>query len=133
MASEKDAIPDNPNYTTGFFKHDTDRGVLLQDLTTDNLVTAVINLGAQVWIHRRRGLIVEQLLEDKGKVTKEMIEQFVPTAEQTKEWEKERDGFVRSVFAVLARRGDVPINAKLNYDEKAADTDRELLKKFYYY
>ncbi len=64
-----DVLPDPETYATDFFKSDTDRGVLLKDLTTDNMVTALIQLGAEVWGYRRRMMIMEQLMEEKGKVT----------------------------------------------------------------
>jgi len=127
------AYPDPKTYATDFFKSDTDRGVLLKDLTTDNVVTALIQLGAEVWGYRRRMMIVEQLLEDKGKVTKELIEQYVPSTALMRDWEEERDAFVQRIYDVLARQGDVPVNAKMDYREEKTETDEEVIDQFYYY
>jgi hypothetical protein len=102
-------------YAAPFFKSDTDRSVLLKDLMTDNIVTALINLGAETWATRRRLMTVERLLDEKGSITREMVEQYLPSAEIAAEWAKERDTFIAGVFDVLARRGDVPVNAKLDY------------------
>ena len=126
-------LPDPETYTTVFFKADTDRSVLLKDLTTDNVVTALIQLGAEVWGYRRRMMIMEQLLEEKGKVTKELIEQYVPSTALMVEWEGERDAFVRRIYDVLARQGDVPVNAKMDYSEQEAESDEDVINQFHYY
>ncbi|MDG2318678.1 MAG: hypothetical protein P8L79_00305 [Rhodospirillaceae bacterium] len=103
------------SYTTNFFKSDTDQSVLLKDLMTDNIVTAIINMGAEMWTTRRRLMTIEQLLTENGAVTTEMIEKYNPPPEITASWEQERDEFIARIYDVLARRGDVPIDAKLNY------------------
>ncbi len=128
-----DTYPDPETYATDFFKSDTNRGVLLKDLTTDNMVTALIQLGAEVWGYRRRMMIMEQLLEEKGQVTKALIEQYVPSTNLMAEWEEERDAFVRRIYDVLARQGDVPVNAKMDYSKQDAETDEEVINQFHYY
>jgi len=127
------AYPDPKTYATDFFQSDTHRGVLLKDLTTDNVVTALIQLGAEVWGYRRRMMIVEQLLEDKGQVTKELIEQYVPSTTLMRDWEEERDAFVQRIYDVLARQGDVPVNSVMDYSDKKSETDEEVIDQFYYY
>ena len=74
-----------------------------------------------------------QLLEEKGQVTKELIEQYIPSTALMGEWQEERDAFVRRIYDVLARQGDVPVNAKMDYSKKEADTDEEVISQFYYY
>ena len=128
-----DVLPDPETYATEFFKSDTDRGVLLKDLTTDNVVTALIQLGAEVWGYRRRMMIMEQLLEDEGKVTKDLIEQYKPSTALMGEWEKERDAFVRRIYDVLARQGDVPVNAKMDYSDQDVENDEDVINQFHYY
>lgn len=102
-------------HTTNFFKSDTDRSVLLKDLMTDNIVTAIINLGAEQWTTRRRLMTIEQLLSEHGSVTTEMIEKYEPSLEVAAAWQEERDAFITRIYDVLARRGDVPVDAKLDY------------------
>ncbi|MDX2221853.1 MAG: hypothetical protein SFV21_03825 [Rhodospirillaceae bacterium] len=111
----KASLKPDDGYAAPFFKSDTDRAVLLKDLMTDNIVTALINLGAETWATRRRLMTVERLLDEKGSITREMIEQYLPSAEVAAEWAKDRDAFIASVFDVLARRGDIPANAKMKY------------------
>ena len=74
---------------------------------------------------------MEQLLEDEGKVTKKLIEQYKPSAALMREWEQERDAFVTRIYDVLSRHGDVPVNAKLDYDNEEAKADESLIKQFY--
>jgi hypothetical protein len=49
------------------------------------------------------------------------------------EWEEERDAFVRRIYDVLARQGDVPVNAKMDYSDQDVETDEDVINKFYYY
>ena len=102
-------------YATDFFKSDTDRSILLKDLMTDNVVTAIINMGAEMWTTRRRLMTIEQLLTANGAVTTEMIEKYIPTPEVAEAWEQERDEFIARIYDVLARHGDIPVDAKLKY------------------
>jgi hypothetical protein len=106
---------DQETYATDFFKSDTDRSIMLKDLMTDNIVTAIINLGAEQWTTRRRLMTIEQLLTDHGSVTTEMIETYIPSPEIAAAWEEERDLFITRIYDVLARRGDLPVDAKMNY------------------
>ncbi len=101
-------------YVTEFFKSDTEQGVLLKDRLSDNIVTAIINLGAEVWTIRRRNLVVERLLAEHSGITTQMIEKYVPTEAMSKEWEKDRDQFVMRIYEVLARTGEVAVTAKLD-------------------
>ena len=45
-------------------------------------MTVVIALGAEIWSDRQRLRIVEKLMASKGKVTPEMVEQYMPTEEE---------------------------------------------------
>ena len=110
-----DTSNSHETHTTNFFKSDTDRSVLLKDLMTDNIFTALINPGAEQWTTRRRLMTIEQLLTENGSVTTEMIEKYIPSSEVAAAWEEERNEFITRIYDVLARRGDVPVDAKLNY------------------
>jgi hypothetical protein len=103
-------------YTVDFFKSDTDRGVLLKDMMTDNIVTALINMGAEMWAYRRRMLVMEALMTEKGGITSAMIEQYVPSEAQTKSWEAERDRFIGNIYDALARPADVPVTAEMDFN-----------------
>jgi hypothetical protein len=88
---------------TDFIKHDADNMVLLGNPHIDNLLSMVIALGAEVWTGQQRVKIMEKLLTTKGKVTTEMIEQYVPTEEETALWAAERKAMVDRIYSVMAR------------------------------
>lgn len=90
-------------YASDFIKGDTDQAVFLGNPHIDNLMTVVIALGAEIWSDRQRLRIVESLMAKKGKVTPEMVEQYVPTEEERAGWQKEREEMVKRVYAVLSR------------------------------
>ena len=92
-----------PTYTTEHIKSDADSAVFLGNPHLDNLMTVVIALGAEIWSDRQRLRIVERLLEQHGHVSREMIEQYVPSPQERKLWESERESMVRRVYDVMAR------------------------------
>jgi hypothetical protein len=102
MADDKKAGP-RTKVASDFIKGDTDSAVFLGNPHIDNLMSIVIALGAEVWADRQRNRIIEHLLETKGKVTKAMIEEYVPTEEQKTAWATERDLMTKRVYSVLAR------------------------------
>ena len=92
---------------TDFIKHDADNMVLLGNPHVDNLLSVVIALGAEIWTGQQRAKITEKLLTTKGKVTTEMIEQYVPTEEDAALWAAERKAMVDRVYSGMARNTQV--------------------------
>lgn len=99
----QDSSTQRPTYTAPAIRSDTDSAVFLGNPHIDNLMTVVIAIGAEIWADRQRLRIVERLLETTGKVTREAVEQYVPSAEERRLWDAERDAMVRRVYAVLSR------------------------------
>jgi hypothetical protein len=108
---------DPTTFATDFFKADDEDAVMLGDPILDNMMTALISLGAEVWTNRRRVKVLERVLEDKG-VTAQMIEAYMPTDDEASAWQTERDAFIRRTFGSLSRTGSKPLDA-------AAPTDSE--------
>jgi hypothetical protein len=102
MADEKKA-GERTKAASDFIKGDTDNAVFLGNPHVDNLVSIVIAMGAEIWADRQRSRIIEHLLSTKGKVTTEMIEQYVPTDEQKTAWAAERDAMAKRMYGVMAR------------------------------
>ena len=100
MATSKS---DLKGYTTDFIKYDTDKAVFLGNPLMDDMMTALINLGAETWANRRRVKIIEMLFEKNGKISREMVEAYMPTPEQEKQMQVERDEFIRTAFGHFAR------------------------------
>lgn len=69
----------------------------------DNLIAVTLELGAEVWVQRERMRVVEALLAEKGVVTAELIDQYVPSAEMQAKASAEREAFVRRIYGPLAR------------------------------
>ena len=86
-----------------FIKHDADNMVLLGNPHIDNLLSIVVALGAEIWTGQQRARITEALLTKHGKVTTEMIEQYVPTAEEQAKWAGERKAMVDRIYSVMGR------------------------------
>jgi hypothetical protein len=99
----QDSTARRPVYTTPAIRGDTDAAVFLGNPHLDNLMTVVIAIGAEIWADRQRMRIVERLLETTGKASREAIEQYVPSPEERKLWDAERDAMVRRVYEVLSR------------------------------
>lgn len=81
--------------------------IYLQDPVLDSTVRMVVELAAQVWVERERRISLETLLESRGIVTREAIENFVPDAAQAAALKAERSRFIEDIFKELRR---IPIN-----------------------
>lgn len=80
-----------------------DDPVYLQDPVLDATVRMVVELAAQVWVDRERMMTIETLLNERGVVTREAIEQFAPDAQQQARFKAARDQFIDDVFKELRR------------------------------
>ena len=94
-------MSDNPGYTADFIKSDTDQATFMKDPAMDHLMTALVSVSTELWVQARRMKIMERLLEDHGKVTREMIEGYKPSAEEEASWRAERDSFIERTFGSI--------------------------------
>jgi hypothetical protein len=78
-----------------------DNPVYLADPVLDATVRMVVELAAQVWIDRERLLAVEQLLAERGVVTRDALESYQPSAAVAAQWKERRNQFVEDVFKPL--------------------------------
>jgi hypothetical protein len=111
MATKMQNKGGHPAYTTEFIRADSDQVRFFDDPMTDNIVTALVALSMETWSIRRRSLVLERLLEEKG-VSQEMIEGYLPSDVEAAAWEKERDRFVGQVMGPLMREGNLSPSAK---------------------
>ena len=105
-----DLKTDLPTHATGFVKSDVDEVRFYDNPMIDNIVTTILSLGAEIWSSQRRTMVLERLLEEKG-VTREMVEGYMPTAEDVAEWQAARDQFVERTMSPLMREGGLPPSA----------------------
>jgi hypothetical protein len=80
-----------------------DHPVYLQDPIVDAAVRMLVELSAQLWVERERRLVTEQLLEARGLLRREDIEQYKPDAEALANIRRERSRYLESVFKELRR------------------------------
>jgi hypothetical protein len=85
-----------------YIKGDYDNMVMLGSPMIDSLMQIVVALGAEIWSGQKRVKIIEKLLATEGKVTPDMIEQYVATEEEEAQWATERKAMVDRVYRVLA-------------------------------
>ena len=94
-------MSDKPGYAADFIKSDTDQATFMKDPAVDHLMTALVSVTTEIWVQARRMKIIERLLEDHGKVTREMIESYKPSAEEEAAWQAERDGLIERTFGSI--------------------------------
>lgn len=97
-------------YTVEAIPTDIANGVLLGNASIDKVVSCMIALGTELWATQRRLKVIEAVMAQKG-ITQEMVEQYVPTAEQAAAWEQDRDRFVDLTFSPLGDDGLRPASA----------------------
>ncbi len=101
MAADK--LNKGPQVDVDFVKSDYDKALILDSVHTDNLMSAVLNLAAEVWVVRRRLIISETLASQKVLATAAAIDAYNPTPQEKAAWEKERDVFIDRTLSVLTR------------------------------
>ena len=100
MADEK---KDRPTYAADYIKGDFEKAVYLDSVHADNLMTAFLGLGAEHWALRRRLMVLEKFMAERGVIIPDEVEAYDPTPEEKVAWEAERDDYIQRVFSVLTR------------------------------
>ncbi len=117
MAEAKKDAPKRETYATDFIKGDWDKAQYLNDPHVDNLMSCVLQLGAEFWAVKRRLMVVERFLDEKKIVSKATVEAYNPTDAEKVAWNAERDDFINRVYSVLTRvsvkTGGTPPMAKV--------------------
>lgn len=81
--------------------HDDVERAFLGDPLQDRLLDAVLALTAELWVERDRRRILEQVLEARGLLSADLIEQHRDTEAQRAERAAARDALVRRVLGGL--------------------------------
>ena len=68
-----DLKTERPTYASDFIKADVEQAVFLGNPILDNLVTSMVAVCSELWATKRRTMVIERLLAEKG-ITEEMIE-----------------------------------------------------------
>lgn len=78
--------------------------VILPDPHVDNLMSALMHMGAEHWTLRRRMLVIEKFLDEGRIVDRVQIDAYMPDPAERTAWDAERDAFIDRVFGVLLRQ-----------------------------
>jgi hypothetical protein len=96
-----------PSYTVDFIPGHTRSGVFLGSPAFDASIKLNVVLGSEAWAAKRRVRIMESLVAQNIMPTADRVEAYVPTAEENKAWNAERDELVKSSFGPLIAAAQV--------------------------
>ena len=99
-----------PTFAVKAIPSDVNNASFLGNPVLDNLVSVVVALGTEVWATKRRMKVMESLLVKKG-ITPDMIEKYVPSADEAAAWEKDRNRFIVMTFNALGNEGYLSASA----------------------
>ncbi|MEM7688778.1 MAG: hypothetical protein AAF291_07125 [Pseudomonadota bacterium] len=74
------------------------------DVVTDNILDALLELSAAVWTYHDRVIVLEKVLANKGIEVSEAIEAHLPDEAEIAEREADRAALVQRVFGSFVRR-----------------------------
>ena len=75
-----------------------------ENVITDNLMDAIIEISATLWTVRDRQIVLEKILEKNGIDAADLIEAHIPTKEEKMQRAAEREEIVQRVFKSFLRR-----------------------------
>jgi hypothetical protein len=108
---KKQAETKRATHTVDAIPSDITNGLFLGNAALDNVVSCLIAMSAEMWATKRRMKVMEALMAKHGNITPEMIETYMPTPEETAQWEQERNQFVTLALGSLANEGFRPVGA----------------------
>ena len=88
-------------YATDSIPGHTDRTVLLGNPILDRLVSTMMEMGAELWMQRRRLLALERALAQNGMPAAAMIEQAIADEAELVEERAQRDAMIDRIFGPL--------------------------------
>lgn len=101
-------------YAAPYIPSDIGRAVHLGNPHIDNLYEAVMALGANLWAAQRRLRIHEAVMAKHGKLTPELVEQYLPTKAEQDAWNDERNAMITQIFDSGTRSQDLGYAAELH-------------------
>lgn len=91
----------NPKTHRSDFIPVNNKDEFLGNKTIDQLMSVVISMGSELWAVQRRLLTMESILDQKGTLTRESLEKFVPSPKEAAAWESLRDRYIKRVYGFL--------------------------------
>jgi hypothetical protein len=78
------------------------------DDDVDRVLGVVMELAGEVYVLRDRMRTIEQLLDEKGQLSRADLDAYSPTAEESKERLAARDAFIERILAPMTDVADSP-------------------------
>lgn len=78
--------------------------VYYDDVVTDNVVEALMEMSALLWTVRDRQIVLEKVLAERGIEVASLIESHVPDEAEKIERRQEREAMVAQIFRSFLRR-----------------------------
>ena len=72
-----------------------------ENLVVDNLMTISLALGAELWVVKDQLRVIQELLQEKGVITLDMIEHRSPTPEREQELSAQRNTFIEKIYGII--------------------------------
>lgn len=112
MARSKvsDIAKERETYASRAVPFDFGADEMLGNPALDKMVSCVVAMASEMWATKRRLMVVEALLEQKG-LSPEVINSYVGTEEQEQAWEAERDRFIQLALAPLSHDTHQPLSS----------------------
>ncbi|MDO8864189.1 hypothetical protein Q6D67_21150 [Haliea sp. E1-2-M8] len=98
--SKTNATEGRETYVHEPVPYDFGADLMLGNPALDGVVKCVVAMGAEMWSTKRRMLVLEALLEQKG-ISSETIDNYVPTSAQNEAWQLDRDRFLDLALSPL--------------------------------
>lgn len=74
------------------------------DVTLDNVVDALLEMSANLWVVRDRQFVLEKVLSQRGEDMQSLIESYTSDSQETAERHRQCDDMVRQIFRSFVRR-----------------------------
>lgn len=97
--------PTQTSYATPAIPAGIDGATFLADPTTDKLVRVVMEIGAALWIERRRTRTLERALVRAGVIAPDAVEQWVDEPAAAAADREELERWMRQLYGPLAQIG----------------------------
>jgi hypothetical protein len=104
---------DRETYAARAMPYDFGEVEMLGNPALDKVVTCMVAMASEMWATKRRLLVVESLLEQKG-ISSEAVSTFVASEQQQASWEEERDRFIDLALSPLSDDVHQPLSSDDN-------------------
>lgn len=74
------------------------------DVALDNVVDALMEMAANLWMVRDRQYVLEKVLSARGEDIQALVESYTPDPEETAERHRQCDDMVKQIFRGFVRR-----------------------------